>query len=195
MPSRTPTPDPPTASGQRTSPESPASFGLRLITVPSGWPPYDCETHGAACPRRARPPWLNRTSVTGCKPWRGHPSRPRQVRYRATARRATAVPPGASGPGRGGLGSQGAAGRSVALSRQYAQVIVEILAGSRPLRQTVGWTTDHVRAQIGDLTRLLASDQRPRIRRVVTSQPGGFRGGDDGRRQLRHAVAGAGHAL
>jgi hypothetical protein len=50
-------------------------------------------------------------------------------------------------------------------------VIVEILAGSRPLRQTIGWTTDRVRAQIGDLAQLLASDQRPRLRRVVTSQP------------------------
>jgi hypothetical protein len=57
------------------------------------------------------------------------------------------------------------------LPRQFAQVIVEILAGSRPLRQTVGWTTDRVRAQIGDLAQLLASGQRPRIRRVVMSQP------------------------
>ncbi len=57
------------------------------------------------------------------------------------------------------------------LPRQFAQVIVEILAGSRPMRQTVGWTTDRVRAQIGDLTRLLASDQRPRIQRIMTSQP------------------------
>jgi len=57
------------------------------------------------------------------------------------------------------------------LPRQFAQVIVEILAGSRPLRQTVGWTTDRVRAQIGDLTQLVASEQRPRIRRIVASQP------------------------
>jgi hypothetical protein len=57
------------------------------------------------------------------------------------------------------------------LPRQFAQVIVEILAGFRPLRQTVGWATDRVRAQIGDLTQVLASDQRPRIRRIVTSQP------------------------
>ena len=51
MPSRTLTPDPPTAPGQHTPPEPPASSGPRLrITVPAGWPPYDCETHGAACP-------------------------------------------------------------------------------------------------------------------------------------------------
>ena len=57
------------------------------------------------------------------------------------------------------------------MTRQFAQVIVEILAGSRPLRQTIGWTTERVRAQIGDLARVLASDQRPRIKRVVASQP------------------------
>ncbi len=62
-------------------------------------------------------------------------------------------------------------GRATALPRQCAQVLVEILAGFRPLRQTAGWTTDRVRAQVGDLTQLLASDQRPRIRRIVTSQP------------------------
>src|SRR5207244_1537292 len=28
-----------------------AAFGgLRLIEVPGGWPPYDCEVHGTACP-------------------------------------------------------------------------------------------------------------------------------------------------
>ncbi len=73
-----------------------------------------------------------------------------------------ALPPAALPP---------AASQATALTRQFAQVIVEILAGSRPLRQTVGWTTDRVRAQIGDLTQLVTSEQRPRIRRIVTSQP------------------------
>src|SRR5438874_120061 len=28
-----------------------AAFGgVRLIEVPGGWPPYDCEVHGTACP-------------------------------------------------------------------------------------------------------------------------------------------------
>ncbi len=162
MPSRTLTPDPPTASGQRTPPESPASSELRLITVPSGWPPYDCETHGAACPA-VRPGAVADPPVS------------HQLSHQPTT--LTGPPePAAPGPAPGAAGSAGAAaqaaaGRSTALPRQFAQMIVEILAGSRPLRQTVGWTTDRVRAQIGDLTRLLASDQRPRIRRVVTSQP------------------------
>jgi hypothetical protein len=182
MPSRTLTPDPLATPGQRTPPESPTASGqpippespasseptasseLRLITVPAGWPPYDCETHGAACPV-ARAAALTNPHVSHQAPALAGPPRP------------TAPPlapdqssPDQSSPGQNTAG-QSSAGRATALPRQFAQVIVEILAGSRPLRQTVGWTTDRVRAQIGDLTQVLASDQRPRIRRVVTSQP------------------------
>ncbi len=202
MPSRTLTPDPLATPGQRTPPESPTASGqpippesaasseppasseLRLITVPAGWPPYDCETHGAACPV-ARAAALTNPHVSHQAPALAGPPRPT----------APPLAPGQSSPGQGsprqsspgqgsagqsspGQGSAGqntagqsSAGQATALPRQFAQVIVEILAGSRPLRQTVGWTTDRVRAQIGDLTQVLASDQRPRIRRVVTSQP------------------------
>jgi hypothetical protein len=149
MPSTTLTPDPPASPGQRTPPESPASSELRVITVPAGWPPYDCESHGAACPV-ARAAALAKPNVSHQAPALAGPPRP-------------TPPPLAP--------VQSSAGQATALPRKFAQVIVEILAGSRPLRQTVGWTTDRVRAQIGDLTQVLASDQRPRIRRVVTSQP------------------------
>jgi len=166
MPSRTRTPDPPTAPGPRTRPEAPASSGaqtppespapsgLRLIAVPAGWPPYDCETHGAACPV-AREAAITSPHVSRQEP-------------------ASAGPPGPTAP----LPAPGQdrtrdapSGQATALPRRFARVEVELLAGARPLRQTVGWTTDRVRAQIGDLTQLVASDQRPRIRRIVTSQP------------------------
>ena len=150
---RTP-PDPPATPSQRTPPESPASSELRLITVPAGWPPYDCETHGAACPV-ARAAALTKPHISHQAPPPAGPPRP-------------TAPPLAPDQSMAG---QSSAGQATALPRKFAQVIVEILAGSRPLRQTVGWTTDRVRAQIGDLTQVLASDQRPRIRRVVTSQP------------------------
>jgi Family of unknown function (DUF6459) len=176
MPSTTLTPDPPatpsqrtppespTAPGRRTPPESPASSELRLITVPAGWPPYDCETHGAACPV-ARAAALTKPHISHQAPAPAGPPRPT----------APPLAPDQSMAGQGSAGQssagQSSAGQTTALPRKFAQVIVEILAGSRPLRQTVGWTTDRVRAQIGDLTQVLASDQRPRIRRVVTSQP------------------------
>jgi hypothetical protein len=54
---------------------------------------------------------------------------------------------------------------------QFAQVVVEILAGARSLRQIVPCTTDRVRAHIGELMPLLASEHRPRIQRILTSRP------------------------
>jgi hypothetical protein len=50
-------------------------------------------------------------------------------------------------------------------------VVVEILAGARSARQIVPCTTDRVRAQIAELTPLLASGHRPRIQRILTSRP------------------------
>jgi hypothetical protein len=186
MPSTTLTPDPPatpsqrtppespTAPGRRTPPESPASSELRLITVPAGWPPYDCETHGAACPV-ARAAALTKPHISHQAPAPAGPPRPTAPplapdQSMAGQSRAGQSSAGQSSAGQSSAG-QSSAGQTTALPRKFAQVIVEILAGSRPLRQTVGWTTDRVRAQIGDLTQVLASDQRPRIRRVVTSQP------------------------
>jgi Family of unknown function (DUF6459) len=49
--------------------------------------------------------------------------------------------------------------------------MVEILAGVRPPRQIVPWTTDRVRAHVAELSALLRSDRRPRIQRIVTSRP------------------------
>ncbi len=144
MPSPTLTPDPPAGAGALPSAEL---SRLRLVPVPGAWPPYDCETHGAVCPAA-------RAAAT--------PDTPASAGPADAATRAYA-PPRATG--------RTVAGQATALPRQFAQVIVEILAGSRPLRQTCGWTTDRVRAQIGDLTQWLASDQRPKIRRIVTSQP------------------------
>ena len=206
MPSRTLTPGAPATPGQRTPPEPPApgqhappaSSRLRLIVVPAGWPPYDCETHGAACPV-AREAAASNPDISSQAPGRAEQPGPTMpspspgqdrppgapasaASVDTTARGNTAVRTstarggaGQGGAGQGGAGQggagQGGAGQATALPRQFAQVIVEILAGSRPLRQTVGWATDRVRAQIGDLTQVLASDQRPRIRRIVVSQP------------------------
>ena len=169
MPSTTLTPDPPATPSQRTPPESPASSELRLITVPAGWPPYDCETHGAACPV-ARAAALTKPHISHQAPAPAGPPRPTAPPLAPDQSMAGQGSAGQSSAGQSSAG-QSSAGQTTALPRKFAQVIVEILAGSRPLRQTVGWTTDRVRAQIGDLTQVLASDQRPRIRRVVTSQP------------------------
>src|SRR5208282_3983065 len=131
MPSRTLTPDPPAAPGQPTPPEPPASgqhappeppapgqhappasSRLRLITVPAGWPPYDCETHGAACPV-AREAAITSPHVSRQEP-------------------ASAGPPGPTAP----LPAPGQdrtrdapSGQATALPRRFARVEVELLAG------------------------------------------------------------------
>jgi hypothetical protein len=54
---------------------------------------------------------------------------------------------------------------------QFAQVLAETLAGSRPAQQLTPWTTEQARRRIRQLGPLLVTDQRPRVRRVVTSAP------------------------
>jgi len=54
---------------------------------------------------------------------------------------------------------------------QFAQVIVEILAGFRSPAQLVALTTDRARGQIKRLAPRLVTDRRPRIQRIVTSRP------------------------
>jgi hypothetical protein len=45
------------------------------------------------------------------------------------------------------------------------------LAGSRPAQQLAPWTTEQARRRIRQLGPLLATDQRPKVRRVMTSAP------------------------
>jgi hypothetical protein len=54
---------------------------------------------------------------------------------------------------------------------QFAQVLAETLAGSRPQRQITRWTTEQARRNIRKLGPQLAGGQRPQVRRVVTSSP------------------------
>jgi Family of unknown function (DUF6459) len=122
----------------------PAFGGLRLIEVPGGWPPYDCEVHGATC--------------TCAPPDQG---------AAAPGASGRAEPPGPSLTCNADHGADPA----VAWSRQFAQVIAEILAGARSPRQLAPWTTERVRDRIGLLTQTLTPGQKPRIRRIVTSRP------------------------
>jgi len=54
---------------------------------------------------------------------------------------------------------------------RFAQVLAETLAGARPPRQIVPWTTEEALRRIQSLGPRLASEQRPRVRRVLTSRP------------------------
>ena len=138
---------------------SPVAFGgLRLIEVPGHWPPYDCEVHGTACPAAHE--------MTVTSPY-------------ADPDLGTAVPEATPGHAQPSESSQEfSAGRAadgadpaIAWSRQFAQVITEILAGARSPRQLAPLTTEHVRTRIGQLSQSLMPGQKPRIRRIVTSRP------------------------
>lgn len=167
MPSSTLTPDRSPEPGAMPAPTGPA--GPQLVTVPGGWPPYDCEVHGAACPAARE--------AAGVDPYAGgRAARPGDAPG-PTGQRVVALRPygDLASPASAGTvrpaGSPAIAGVTAEWPRQFARVLVEILAGSRPPRQMTGWTTDRVRARIDDLTRLLASEFSPRIRRIVTSRP------------------------
>jgi hypothetical protein len=176
MPTRTRIPDLPALPAQDISAAAgspgqddvagePAWAGLRLVTVPAGWPPYDCETHGAACsaatPQADRPPPRPATAGEATVAWNAIPAGPRTT---------AGVKPAEAEAGRtAGLGRPPEL--SAAWPRQFAQVLVEILAGLRPAKQLAPWATERVRAQIDLLSRAVAEEQRPRIRRVMTSRP------------------------
>jgi hypothetical protein len=151
MPStRTPDPSADTSADMSASPlpaPPPSAFGgLRLIEVPGDWPPYDCEVHGAVCPA------TDEVTVTspGAEP-----------------------EPGAAEPSLTFSAGRPAdrADPAIAWSRQFAQVVVEILAGARSPRQLTPLATERVRARIGQLSQTLIPGQKPRIRRIVTSRP------------------------
>jgi Family of unknown function (DUF6459) len=154
MPSRTHMPEPL---------PGPGALALRVATVPDCAPPYDCETHGAWCPAasgivRTGPGDDPRARVPAAAPASPAPPPAAPV----VAPRVTAVAAGATAV---------AAGATAEWPRQFAQVVVEVLAGSRPARQIFPWTTDRARAQLRRLGSLAGRDRRPTIQRVVTSRP------------------------
>lgn len=117
-----------------------------LVPVPDAAPPYDCEIHGTTC--QAPGP-----GVTTAVPVTGMP---------------VVVPPRAARAARPGPVASCVGG---AWPRQFAQAIVETLAGTRPFRQLVPWTTERSQAHIRTLCPLFRTDSGPRIQRVLSSSP------------------------
>jgi Family of unknown function (DUF6459) len=160
---------------------------VRLIAVPDSAPPYDDE-RPATGPRECRPPRrltlatnpraaaraaapAARTAHAGAQPPgepapRGQQAAPGQpaIPGRGTTPRR---PPAAGQPG------PSLAGRAAPAEwpSQFAQVLAETLAGSRPQGQIVPWTTDQARKRIRQLGPMLAGGVQPRVRRIVTSRP------------------------
>ena len=168
-------------------PPLPDPDGVRLCPVPDSAPPYDDEL----LPRPARPAGPGRPSAS---------PNPETAASPAAARAAQREQPGgqdqAGGQDHGGGQDQaregeggqpgqehqsghdgphrpGGPGRPAdgAWPGQFAQVLVETLAGSRPPRQISSWATERARARIQRLGPMLAAGHRPQLRRVVAFRP------------------------
>ncbi len=161
-------PGEPCAPGPAELPGGPCAPGpaelpeLQLVPVPAGWPPYDCEVHGAGCQAE---PGRAALGPFGVRAAAGDDRAARAAGTGRASNSAAGALPSASGA------SPAAAGETTAWPRQFGQVIVEVLAGERAPRQLTAWATDHARAQVEALVRDLASVQRPRIQRIITSWP------------------------
>lgn len=149
----------------------PDAVAVRRLRVPDPAPPFDDEIpalttplttgNGHVAAAAERPAAAEQADVTGqdqggCGngPDRGSSSPPK--------------PPGGSGGQPGGTPRPDPAGD---WPSQFAQVLAETLAGSRPAQQLTPWTTEQARKRIRQLGPMLATDQRPKVRRVMTSTP------------------------
>src|SRR5580693_5493120 len=121
----------------------PDAAAVRLVVVPDSAPPYD--------DGRTMPPSGRR-----------EPAEP--LRAGEHWRKSS---PEVPEPGPGRAGQAAAAG----WPSQFAQVLAETLAGSRPQGQITPWTTDQARRLIRQLGPMLAAGPVPRVRRVLASQP------------------------
>jgi hypothetical protein len=127
----------------------PDAGAVRLLLVPDSAPPYD-EGPAGTGPR-------SRSSGPPAPPGSREPPAPPESHER----------PAPPEPGPRRRGQPAAAG----WPSQFAQVLAETLAGSRPQGQITPWTTDRARRLIRELGPMLATATAPRVRRVVTTRP------------------------
>jgi hypothetical protein len=125
-----------------------------LIPVPDTAPPYDCDVHGTACQSPRPGPTAGAAAAAGPTGGGAAPG---------SAAGRLAAEPTSPGP----LASCAGA----AWPKQFAQAIVEALAGTRPVRQIIPWTTERAQAHIQTLCPLFRTDSGPRIQRVLSSAP------------------------
>ena len=170
-------------------PPLPDPDGVRLCPVPDSAPPYDDEL----LPRPARPADPGRPAETASRPAAARAGQARAGQREQPGRQDQAGRqdraggqdqagdghgdgdqpgqehrPGDDAPPRPGGPLRPADG---AWPGQFAQVLVETLAGSRPPRQISSWATERARARIQRLGPMLAAGHRPQLRRVVAFRP------------------------
>jgi hypothetical protein len=168
----------PHPSGRPRSPAGPRPLpdpeAVRLCLIPDSAPPYDGEVAAGgppgAFPRRGTGSGSTGSGGTGSGGTHGapRPSGPGSPgREEAPGPAHPRRPPTAPGsPGR-----PGSPASPPGWPGQFAQVLAETLAGSRPPRQLVPWTTERARDRIQRLGPLFSAGHQPRVQRVVTFHP------------------------
>jgi Family of unknown function (DUF6459) len=162
-------------------PPLPDPDGVRLWPVPDSAPPYDDEL----LPRPAWPADPGRPAETASRPaacagqaQAGQQEQP-GGQDRAGGQDQAGDGQGEDQPGQEHRPEDDAPPRPGGPLRpadgawpgQFAQVLVETLAGSRPPRQISSWATERARARIQRLGPMLAAGHRPQLRRVVAFRP------------------------
>ena len=173
----------------------PDAAAVRLLRVPDSAPPYD-DALAEAGPRgrgETRPRQPARAAGRPRATARREPSRPRRTSpQRGTSPRLAPAPQGGTSPQLTPSPRAEPAKRAprdrpsppsgprlprhrpaaaAAWPSQFAQVLAETLAGSRPQGQIRPWTSEQVRRRIRQLGPRLAAEVQPRVRRVMTSRP------------------------
>ncbi len=144
---------------------------LRLVKVPD-WPPFDGElaagdtAAGDTAAGQFGSGWAYLDPCAGAYPL-------------ASTSRWSPCAAGAGSPARAATDDGGDARApetdrletSGAWARQFAPLLAEALAGVRPFRQIVPWTSERARVQIRRLMPLFGGGQRPRVLRVMATRP------------------------
>ena len=165
----------PKVPGRRRPLPDPAA--VRLCLVPDSAPPYDDEIVAGKPPGRARGgaddgAWGGADDGRPAAARGGaDDGRPAAATVTPAAGRPATVRPATVRPATVRSAAKSAAGAAPGWQSRFAQVLAETLAGSRPPRQIVPWTTQQAREHIQRLGPRMASVQRPRVRRVVTFRP------------------------
>jgi hypothetical protein len=152
----------------------PDAVAVRRCAVPDTAPPFDDEIPSATghnVPDSAVHDGNGAvTPPVACPPGQGDAEPDRRKPDAAESELAEPGEPPAAGSADDGS-SPRPPGPAADWPSQFAQVLAETLAGSRPARQLTPWTSEQARKRIRQLGPMLATDQRPKVRRIMTSSP------------------------
>ena len=124
---------------------------LRLVPVPDVGPPFDGEM------------------VAGAPAFAAVGGAPAECRQPGWAERMHAGgQPGSPATSAAGIGRGEGPGE---WPQQFARLLAEALAGARPVRQILPWTSDRARGHLHRLMPLFGGGQRPRVQRVIATRP------------------------